>query len=238
MYGGGDIHHEVLRLFNNLVQYQNKMWEYTSTKWVDSTPHCMLILLQVLSRSIFIGSLLIHSACIPRGPGGPSRPVSPFSPCLPSRPSRPGTPSRPSLPRGPWTVYKLDVVIELPLVVLSCRAVAGWRKHLRMQRHYWGCQSLCMYQLELKWSSMVTHCNVHSTYWTYFVHPKFTHRENIPAVVLQYKAVKNTTVSLRSISLLQNPYSFDLWYCVLQLMYNHAVFFPFIGNPVYKELRK
>ena len=38
----------------------------------------------------------------------------------PSRPSRPGTPSRPSLPRGPWTVYMLGVVIELPLVALHC----------------------------------------------------------------------------------------------------------------------
>ena len=78
---------------------------------------------------------------IPCKPGGPCRPGSPFSPLLPgspSRPSRPGSPSRPSLPRGPWTVYILAVLIELPLVVLSCvdctllsslgRAPAGWRR--------------------------------------------------------------------------------------------------------------
>ena len=99
-------------------------------------------------RSIF--KRLQYTPCRPGGPcrpsgpcapGGPCRPVSPLSPLLPgtpSRPSRPGSPSRPSLPRGPWTVYILAVLIELPLVVLSCvnctllsslgRAPAGWRR--------------------------------------------------------------------------------------------------------------
>ena len=60
---------------------------------------------------------------IPCRPGDPCRPASPFSPLLPgspSLPSRPGRPSRPSLPRGPWTVYILGVLSELPPVVLSC----------------------------------------------------------------------------------------------------------------------
>ena len=78
---------------------------------------------------------------VPCAPGDPCRPGDPFSPLLPgtpSLPSRPGIPSRPSLPRGPWTVYILAVLSELPLVVLSCvdfsllsslgRAPAGCRR--------------------------------------------------------------------------------------------------------------